>query len=129
MRRYEVDNPLGLITTAIDQKLRRKEAVERAKQATNSFVILLRLETEDSNASMGMGRVSPDDLVVNYAIFAPGTGKVKDQGRVYVRSYRGILGGSFPTGRTLEAQLQEAGRETANRVRAALQIGSAVIRH
>jgi hypothetical protein len=115
------------ITITTDKNMSRKQAVDRAKKETESFVVLLQLGTEDIGA--GMGQVNADELVVSYAIFTPGTGKVKDQGRVYARSYRGVLGTRLPTSRTGESQLHEAGRETAGRVMAALNIASVPVMH
>src|SRR5256885_13153522 len=51
----------------------------------------LRMETASMDTGSVMGQSSPDNVVVNYAIFAPQTGKVKEHGRVFARSYRSIL--------------------------------------
>lgn len=115
------------ITIITDKDMRQKEASSRAKKEPESFVVLLQLRTEDIRT--GMGQVNLDDLFISYAIFSPGTGKVNEQGRVYVRSYRGVLRRPLPTGRTIESQLNEAGRETAERVMALLHIGSPAIKH
>lgn len=107
-----------------EKRMSRKQAIDRAKKQTESFVVLLQLGAENVNASM-MG-TSVDDLVVSYLIFTPGTAKVKDQGRVYLRSYRGVLGTRLPTGRE-STQLYEAGREAASRVLSDLDIPNPVI--
>jgi hypothetical protein len=86
---------------------------------------LLQLGTSGIDA--GMGQVNLDDLVVSFTIFSPGTGKVKEQGRVYVRPSGGVLSQRLPTGRTGELQLNEAGRETADRVMSILHLGSPAI--
>ncbi len=110
------------ISISTDQNMNRKEATNRAKKETDSFVILLKLEADTMGASTDMGQVSPDQLVVSYVIFSPVTGKTKGQGQVYARSSRGVLGGRLPTSRSVERQLQEAGREAADRVMSALNI-------
>jgi hypothetical protein len=66
-------------------------------------------------------------LLVSYLIFSPGTGKIKTSGRIYVRSSRNILGGRLPTSRAGDAQLYQAGRETADRVISALNLGSTML--
>jgi hypothetical protein len=107
-----------------EKRMSRKQAIDRAKKQTESFVVLLQLGTEAINPSMG--GTSVDDLVVSYLIFTPGTAKVKDQGHVYLRSYRGVLGTRLPTGRET-TQLYEAGREAASRVLSDLDIPNPVI--
>ncbi|HEX8141031.1 MAG TPA: hypothetical protein VF553_00440 [Pyrinomonadaceae bacterium] len=118
----------GLATIGINtvKNMNRKDANNRAKKETESFVVLLELGTDDMSGA-SLGRVNPDDLIVSYTIFSPVTGKIKDQGRVYVRSYRGVLGGRIPTGRTGDVQLNGAGRETASRVISALHLGGLTI--
>lgn len=116
---------VSFVTISGDKSMRRKEASERAKKETESFVVLLQLETMGIDASRG--QANPDDLAVSYIIYTPGTGKVKNQGRVYVRPSRGILSGRLPTSRTAEMQMNEAGRETADRVMSTLHLASPVI--
>lgn len=109
------------------ENMRRRDAIERAKKETESYVVLLQVETESLNSGGGMGQVNSDDLLVSYTIFSPVTGKIKSSGRVYVRSSRSILGGRLPTGRVADSQLYQAGRETADRVISALNLGSTVL--
>ena len=92
---FERFKGISSITITTDKSMRRKEASERAKKETESFVVLLQLETSGMDA--GMGQVNPNDLAISYVIFSPGTGKVKDQGRVYVRPASGVLSGRLPT--------------------------------
>ena len=112
------------IMLSTEKRMSRKQAIDRAKKGTESFVVLLQLGTEDINA--GMSGTDVDDLVVSYLIFTPGTAKVKDQGRIYLRSYRGVVGARLPTGRA-STQLYEAGREAASRVLSDLDIAAPVI--
>lgn len=113
---------ISSVTISGDRNMRRREASDRAKKETESFVVLLQLETMGVDASMG--QANPDDLTISYIIYTPVTGKVKNQGRVYVRQARGILTGRLPGSRTIELQLTEAGRETADRVAATLHLAS-----
>ena len=109
----------GVIITG-EKILNRKGANERAKKSTESPVVLLHLTTRSVGGSMG--QVSFDDLVINFSIFSPGTGKVSESGQVYIRPQRNILGQRLPTGRYGEHELREAGRETANRVLTLLHV-------
>lgn len=119
-------NKVSGVTISANKNMNRKEATDRAKKQTENFVVLLQLTTP--SISRGVGQVNLNDLVVSYAIYSPGTGKVKENGQVYVRTSRSILSPRLPTGRSGDAQLTEAGRETAERVMALLHIGSTGIR-
>lgn len=101
-----------------DKNMNRKEASNRAKKATEASVVFLQLSTQAAGGSMG--QASFEDLVVNFTIFSPGTGKVSEQGRVHIGRNRSIIGQRLPTSRSGIAQLMEAGRETATRVLALL---------
>lgn len=104
-----------------DKNMNRKEASDRAKKATESPVVLLNLSTQTIGGNIGQANF--EDLVINFAIFSPGTGKVSEQGRVYVRPNRSILGQRLPSSRNGESQMREAGRETADRVLSLLHSG------
>lgn len=115
-------NKVSSVVISADKSMNRKEASERAKKQTENFVVFIQLTTTDVNT--GLGQVYLDNLVVSYSIFSPATGKVKENGQVYVHSSRSILSKRLPTGRAGEAQLNDAGRETADRVMALLHIGN-----
>ena len=119
-------NEVSSITLTTDRNMRRKQAIDRAKKETESFVVLLQLGIDHMATSAGS--ISPEGMIVSYVLFSPGTGKVKDQGRIYVRPARSILGQRLPTGRVVDSQLNEAGRETASRVMSALHSDSPAIR-
>jgi len=119
-------NAMSSIKVTYEPNMRRKQAVERAKKETEAFVILLQLATDNMGGSVG--DVSPENLIVAYLVFSPVTGKVKDQGRVYIRPSRSFIGQRLPTSRTVDAQLVEAGREVATRVIPALHNESPALR-
>ena len=96
-----------------ENNMTRKRAVDRAKADKETFVVLLALESEYSG---NMGDTNPNNLLVSYLIFTPGTGKVMSQGRVYQRFGRSILGSRIPATSPAEYRLHEAGREAAERV-------------
>jgi len=96
-----------------ENNMTRKRAVDRAKADNKTFVVLLALESEYLGS---MGDTNPNNLLVTYIIFTPGTGKVMSQGRVYQRYGRSILGPTIPATSPAEYRLQQAGREAAERV-------------
>jgi hypothetical protein len=103
-----------------DRNMSRKEATDRAKKV-ESPVILLQLGTQSAMGSMS--QMTLEDLIVNFTIFTPGTGKAGEQGRVHIRPIRSIIG-RLPSGRSGEAQMKEAGREAAERVLSLLHVGA-----
>ena len=115
-------NKVSSVVLSGDKDMNRKEATDRAKKATESPVVLLHLSTQAVGGNMG--QVNYEDLIVNFTIFSPRTGKVSEQGRVYIQRNRSVLGQRLPTSRNGESQMKEAGRETANRVLSLLHVGN-----
>ena len=123
------------VTSVANPALNRREAMERAKTETENYVIWLRLQpdTPDRDTTY-VGAVDFDDVVINYVVFAPGSGQVKTEGRVY---YKHLYESSVSVSNTrsatvrqpqtvtrqpVEYTLERAGREAANRVVMALKI-------
>src|SRR5947209_7105314 len=94
--------------------LTRKEAVDRAKKETTSYVLWLELKMEEETAESSM--------LISYYIFAPQTAKILTSGNVYLgnQSTRtGRVGVGIPSGTKrmpIQYQIKEAGREVADRV-------------
>lgn len=111
------------------KKLNRTEAIKRAKDETTTHIVLLQLELDafDSRRT-GTTYVDPNKLVVRYSVFAPVTGKLETEGRVYQQAGTrvGGVGIGLPT-RTgnnplySEYLLKQAAREAANRVLSGLR--------
>ena len=112
----------------LENRMDRKEASDLAKSQTEAYVVWLQL-----NRRMISSRVDNNELFVEYAVFTPGTGKSKTEGRVYVRASRQRIGiGNVPIGvplppigtssARLDNALLDAGRETAERVMPELDI-------
>ena len=114
-------NKVSWVVISGDKNMSRKEATERARKSTESPVVLLQVTTQAAGGSMGQANF--EDLVVNFSILLPGTGKVGESGRVYIRPSRSVIGQRLPTGRYGESQMKEAGRETAERVLSLLHLG------
>ena len=113
-----------------DKSMGRGEARERAKKETEIYVVLLELQSESFDSGRtGVWQVDPNELLVAYTILTPVTAKVKAQGRVHVSNSRSVINTRLPGTRTTERQLFETGRETAERVLAALGLrGPGVMR-
>jgi hypothetical protein len=91
----------------------RKEAIDRAKKETETFVLWLDLRVEGNRE---------DDISVSYTLFMPQTAKVLTFGNVYLatrRTGRGPVSVGVPSvgGRMpLQYLMREAGRDVALRV-------------
>jgi hypothetical protein len=112
----------------VERRMDRKEAGNLAKSQTESYVVWLQLDRR-----MISSRTDNNEVFVEYAVFTPGTGKTKTEGRVFVRGSRQSIGiGGVPvgvplpptvTGNTrLDVALLDAGRETAERVMPELDV-------
>jgi hypothetical protein len=114
-------NKVPSIVITANKDMNRKEASDRAKKATESTVVLLQITTQGAGGNMG--QVDLEELSVNFTIYTQGTGKIREHGRVYIRPNRSVLGQRLPSGRSIELQMKEAGRETAERVLSLLHTG------
>lgn len=103
--------------------MNRKEATDYAKASKNSYVLLIQLDSETADPGNVTG-ANPRSLYVSYIVFTPATGKIKTQGRVFQGQSRGPLGVPVPnTTASSEYELRRCGREVAERVLDALDIG------
>ncbi len=102
-------------------ELNRKEASERAKADPKTYVALMDFGV-DNFGGADIISARPDQIVIDFTVFTPGTGKVKTSGRVYQR-YRNALPvpGQQPGS---WYSLEEAGRETAERILGAIDLSS-----
>lgn len=101
----------------------RKEASDYAKASKDTYVVLIQLET-DAAGSVGVMGGDPRSLYVSYIAFAPGTGKIKTQGHVYQGRSRGPVGVPVPgSTASIDYELRRCGREAADRVLDALNLG------
>lgn len=113
-----------------EREMNRKEASDAAMSPPGRYVILLELTSDrmgyDRRRDNGSYR---DDVVVQYTVFAMGTGKVKTSGRVYPRRAGTTTGGvglplPVPTNGPAAAEymLKQSGREVADRVLDSLSV-------
>ncbi|HKC63073.1 MAG TPA: hypothetical protein VKB86_05520 [Pyrinomonadaceae bacterium] len=92
----------------------RKDAIDRAKRETASYVLWLEMRTESDS--------SQTNLTINYYLYTPQTAKIQTSGHVYVGE---TTAGTGPVGigipsvtkhMPIDYQVKESGREIADRV-------------
>ena len=123
-----------------EKEMHRKEASDLAKTQTDGYVVWIQLEVdvkmngtlESDSERASITTINPGCLLISYVVFTPGTGKVKNQGRVYQDEYPSVCTGTasrpspLPSGREprhpVEYTLRKAAREAADRVMAALDV-------
>jgi hypothetical protein len=93
---------------------REGQAVERARAETERFVILMKFEIDSFQS--GTIIMNSQDLQVEYAVFAPRTGKRQTKGKVF---FQGIGGGrlrksEWPRGTPIRITPEAAGIEAAD---------------
>lgn len=89
-------------------------AVERAKNETEAFVILMKFDIDSFQS--GTIIMNSQDLQIEYSVLAPQTGKRQTKGKVY---FQGIGGGrlrksSWPNGTPIRITPEAAGSEAAD---------------
>ena len=103
-----------------DGSLSRGEAIKKAKADTKTYVVLLTLKYES------MAR-SSDDMVLEFMVFTPGTGKVAVSGNSYPNSNRAgpisiPRGGGSTNVMYREQILKLAGEDAGNRILKSLHL-------
>ena len=121
------------LQVATGGEMTRGEAIKRAKEKeTKTFVVWLEIEGGGFDIDPRNQRTRVEDLSVRYIVLEPGTGKLRDQGSVHLRSVSGgILSGirrlpsCFPQPQSnFEFSLTVAGIETAERIMRAFSLSS-----
>jgi len=90
------------------------QAVERAKNETEAFVILMKFDIDSFQS--GTIIMNSQDLQIEYSVLAPHTGKRQTKGKVY---FQGIGGGrlrksGWPNGTPIRITPDAAGSEAAD---------------
>lgn len=108
-----------------------KEAQEMAKNVTDTFIILVELdENPFNNPQMGGTRTASREIWIDFTVLTPGTGKVKQKGRSYLKPElmgrnRGVLSRTiscYPSLTNEEYLLWEASFEAAERIMTAFNL-------
>ena len=122
------------ISVTPDKEMNRGQASNKAKADEHNHFIWLQVRVETFNSN-GQPQ-SLQDFAVDYVVFSPKDGKIKANGRVYLRPYQpgvGIGGVNLPlpaniplgvpgVGNSLQYSLLQAGVETADRIMQGLKI-------
>jgi hypothetical protein len=73
--------------------MNRKEASDLAKEGERSYILWCQVSMDAFDEDRaGYGRANLSNLVLTYVLFAPTTGKVHTQGRLYFNAYRTTAG-------------------------------------
>jgi hypothetical protein len=113
-----LDEPPSVSVERVERPMSRGEAVNRAKAEKNAYVVFLRVrEDEMSNNMTG----TPNNVYIEYVVFAPTTAKVVSTGSAYPRR-RGIIPSSRTPGINGDREVIEAARTVANKILSALQM-------
>ena len=128
------------VKIAQEKEMNRKEASDLAKTTSDAYVVWIQLEVdvkmngtlESDSERASITTINPGCLLISYIVFTPGTGKAKNQGRVYQDEYPSVCTGTasrpspLPSGREprhpVEYTLRKAAREAADRVMTDLDI-------
>jgi hypothetical protein len=129
-------NPSSLLLSVVDRleahplvrvasaraHMTRGDAVGRAKAEKEAFIVYVKL----ANLSMMRGSSDNTQFAVQYWVFTPTTAKVKTSGQTYLHAYRnrGVILNPRVPGLYGDPQLQQAGREAADRILDAFKLSS-----
>ncbi|HYL99022.1 MAG TPA: hypothetical protein VEZ90_08720, partial [Blastocatellia bacterium] len=107
---------------AREDQMNRKEAIDKAKGMKSGYLLYMELDLDTADRDLaGIGPQDYSNLYVWYMLYEAQTGKIKTQGHVYQRpAYNGV---PVPTTQgNIEYPLQQAGRETADRIMQAVGV-------
>ncbi|MBI4854382.1 MAG: hypothetical protein HY819_21500 [Acidobacteria bacterium] len=124
------------LSIAKEKPLDRKQASDKAKAEEQHHVVWLQVQVDRFNNSRS---ASLQDFQVEYIVFSPKDGKIKTQGKVYLRPYQPSVGvggiavpvpipvPNSPIGvpgqpNPLQHSLEQAGVETADRIMQAFKV-------
>ncbi|HKZ77409.1 MAG TPA: hypothetical protein VJ124_03730 [Pyrinomonadaceae bacterium] len=105
----------GITSTWIGE-LKRDQAVKRAQNETEVFVILLQFDID--RVQEGKIVLNSPDLQLKYLVFAPHTGEQKLKGKVYYQAIGGakLRKDNWPNGPAIKITPEATGIEAAERV-------------
>ena len=97
-------------------ELRREDAIKRARNEAESFVVLLQFEID--NFQGGRIVLNSPDLEVKYFVYAPRTGELKTKGKIYYQaiSGAGARKANWPKGPPIKITAEATGIEAADRL-------------
>ena len=97
-------------------ELKREDAIKRARNEAESFVVLLQFEID--NFQGGRIVLNSPDLEVKYFVYAPRTGELKTKGKIYYQaiSGAGARKANWPKGPPIKITAEATGIEAADRL-------------
>lgn len=106
------------------RRMTRGEAISAAKAETTRYVVFL--EVKNERAQFGAESSGQDRLYIDFAVFEPGTAKIKRSGRAQHSTGRaGTVGVTVPViGDSVHSEyaIKEAARQAADRILDAFQV-------
>lgn len=109
-----LDDNSAIQVEQVHRDINRGDAISRAKAEKEAYVVFLEIETE--SRTIVTTRVT--EIAIQYSVFSPTTAKVKAFGRTYpqVGRSRGVVVNPGRTGVYSDYQLQQAGRQAAEKI-------------
>jgi hypothetical protein len=109
-----LDDNSAIQVEQVRVNLTRGEAVRKAKAEPGGYIVLLEIETE--SRIVVTTRIT--EIAIQYSVFSPGTAKVRTFGRTYPQGgrSRGVVVSPGKTGIYSDYQLQQAGRQAAEKI-------------
>lgn len=105
--------------------IKRSQATKRARAEAEAIVVLLQFEVDSFQE--GTILLNSRDLIVEYAVFEPLTGKQQSKGKVYYQQVGGgrLRKSEWPTGTPIKITTEAAGIDAAEQLYAwlALKVG------
>ena len=109
-------NEFASVTGTAIGDVKRSDAVKRAQAESESYVVLLRLDVDDYQN--GTILINSHDLIVEYYVFAPRTGKQESKGKVYFQAVGGgrLRKSDWPSGTPIKITPEAAGIDAAEQL-------------
>jgi hypothetical protein len=101
--------------TIANDNLSRADAISKAKTEHDAYVVVLQLRPNTISGETGTYE-DPNNVYIEYAVFAPGTGKLFTVGSAYPASHRRSIRLPTPGTSGGDYYLNQAAREAAERI-------------
>ena len=124
-----LDDAPGAKAEVATQELNRSDAVRKAKEMKEGFVVFLLLKVENGSDDPSLVE-NLTQIYIEYTVFAATTAKIAAWGHTYQQGYRkgGVVVGNPIPGRGNQVRseylLKQAAREAADRILEALKLGA-----
>lgn len=116
-----LDEPESIRVEVTQRAMSRSDAINRAKEEKDSYVVWLRLRDDTMG---GRQDGNPNNLAVEYTVFAPGTAKVFTSGSTYPQNRNSNVIRRRTSDIDGDYYLNRAAREAADRILAKFSLSS-----